>query len=138
MTQQKPTLSQVVPVLIAALVCDTAVTDPSTGKNNLIGIFDKVHVGTFPTKRPMSVYIKLTNAEGYYKIEVRYVELESDRIVAEALGELNAHNRLMSADLHIAFPPLPIRKEGRYEFQIWANSIFLGRTFIDAVQRTQA
>ena len=138
MTQQKPSLSQVVPVLVAAVVCDTAVTDPSTGKNNLIGIFDKVHVGKFPTKRPMSVYFKLTNAEGYYEILVRYVELKSDTIFAEALGELHAHDRLVSSDLHIAFPPLPINKEGRYEFQIWANSMFLGRTFIDAVQRTQA
>jgi hypothetical protein len=84
----------------------------------------------------MSLYIKLTDAEGYYKLEVRYVQVSSGNILAQADGELRSSNRLASVDLYIQFPPLPIPEPGRYEFQIWANSAFLGATFIDAVQRT--
>lgn len=136
-TPEQPTLSAVVPVLVAALVCDIAVADPSTSKKNLIGIFDSINVGRFPTQRPMSLYMKITDAEGYYKIEVRYVQIGSGKVLAQAEGELNSTNRLQSIDLSIEFPPLPIPKEGRYEFQIWANSIFLGATFIDAKQRAK-
>ena len=128
--------SEIVPVLVAALVCDVAAIDPSTGKKNLIGIFDKVHVGKFPTQRPMTLYLKLTDAEGYYNFQVRYVQVSLGNVLAEAAGELNATDRLASADLYIPFPPLPIPEQGRYEFQVWANLVFLGATFIDAVQRS--
>ena len=135
MPQEKRPLSQVVPVLVAVLVCDIAVTDPSTGKQNLIGIFDRIFVGNFPTKRQLSVYIKLTDAEGYYEVDVRFVQVGTGKILAGAKGNLSAKDRLKSTDVHIEFPPLPIPEEGRYEFQIWTNSAFLGNAFIDALQR---
>ena len=132
MTKDRP-LSKVVPVLVATLVCDVAVADPSTGKKNLIGIFDRVNAGKFPTQRPISLYIKLTDAEGHYKIEVKYVQVSSRKVLAGAEGELQSGSRLQSSDLYISFPPLLIPEEGRYEFQVWANSVYLGGTFIDAV-----
>jgi hypothetical protein len=122
-------------VLVAALACDVAVPDPSTGKKNLIGIFDRVNVGKFPTTRPMSLYMKVTDADGDYKLEVRYVQVGSGKVLAQAEGELHSKNKLASIDLIIQFPPLPIPEEGRYEFQVWANSMFLGATFIDALPR---
>ena len=137
MTQEQRTLSNVVPVLVAALVCDVAVPDPSTGKKNLIGIFDRVYVGKFSTTRPMSLYMKVTDAEGDYELEARYVQISSGKVLARAEGELHSKNKLASIDLIVPFPPLLIPKEGRYEFQIWANSIFLGSTFIDAVPRSK-
>lgn len=135
MAQQKQPLSQVVPVLVAVLVCDIAVPDPSTGKKNLIGIFNRINVGKFPTSRPISMYLKLTDAEGYYEFDIRFVQLKTGAILAGARGELTARDRLASTDLCIGFPPLPVPEEGRYEFQVWVNSMFLGSTFLDAVQR---
>ena len=132
MAQGKKVLSNVVPILVAALVCDVAVADPSTGKKNLIGIFDKINVGKFPTGRPMSLYVKITDADGYYQTEVRYVQVSSGKIMAGARGELQANSKLASPEILIYFPPLPIPEEGRYEFQIWANKVFLGTAFIDA------
>jgi len=137
LTQESRALSQVVPVLVAALVCDVAVTDPNTGKNNLIGIFNRVNVGKFPTTRRMSLYVKVTDAEGDYDTEVRYVQVGSGKVLAQAQGKLHSASRLASAELLIPFPPLPIPAEGRYEFQVWTNSVFLGATFIDAVPRRQ-
>jgi len=127
-------LSNVVPVLVAAIVCDVAVKDPSTGKVSLIGIFDRISVLNFPTKRPLSLYVKLTDAEGNYDFNVKYVQVESMKNLAGAGGSFVFKDRLASSDLFISFPPLPIPEEGRYEFQIWANSVFLGRAFIDAIK----
>lgn len=137
MTQAgKRSPSQVVPVLVGALVCDVATADPSTGKRSLIGIFNRIHVANFPTSRPMSVYIKLTDAEGFYEFDIRYVQVSSGQVLAGAKGELNVVDRLGSPDLHISFPPLPIPSPGRYEFQVWTNSVFIGSTSVDAVLRT--
>ena len=132
---ENSTPSQVVPLLVAALVCDAAVVDPSTGKKSLIGVFDWVQVETFPTQRPMSLYFKVTDAEGFYKFEVRYIQVSTGEALAGAEGELRATDRLMASDLHIPFPSLLMPDVGRYEFQIWANSMFLGSTSIGAVQR---
>ena len=124
--------SQIKPVLIAALVCDVAVKDPTTGKFSLIGIFDKIHVKQFPANRPVSLYAKLTEAEGNYQFQAKYVYSNTGAVLAEAKGEFNAKEKLGTVELSIQYPPLPIPGEGRYDFQIWVNGQFLGQTFIDA------
>ena len=122
-------------MLAAALVCDVAVADPGTGKKNLIGIFDRISVGKFPAARPMAVYVKLADAEGHYDLVVKYVERATNAELARVDGRIEVKDRLMSMDLYISFPPLPIPRPGRYEFQIWADSVFIGSTFLDAKQR---
>ena len=126
-------LSEVVPLLVAALVCDAAVSDRSTGKNSLIGIFDTVYARKLPTEQPISLYLKMVDAEGYYRFDVRYVQVATGKVLANAEGKLTARNH-GSFELHLPFPPLPIPAKGTYEFQIWANSMFLGSTSIKVVQ----
>lgn len=124
-----------VPVLVAALICDVAVQDPVTGKKNLIGIFDRLWAGKFPTARPISLYIKITDAEGKYVLEVKYVKLDTDEVLGAATAEFKVEDRLQSFDFVIQLPPAPIPEAGRYEFQIWANETFIGSAFLDAVAR---
>jgi hypothetical protein len=131
------TPSKVPPYLVAALICDVAVMDPSTRKQNLIGIFDQVHVLKFPAQRAMSVYMKVTDAVGYYPLRIDFVRGDSDELMARAEREINAKDRTKSLDLHINFPPLPIPSSGRYEFRIHANQMYLGSAFLDAVERIQ-
>ena len=104
-------LSEVAPLLGAALVCDVAVSDPSTGKKSLIGIFDHVRVAKFPTTRRVSLYFKIADAQGRYDFDVRYVRADTGEVLARAEGKVVARDRLSSTDLHLAFPrsrsPLP-------------------------------
>ena len=130
----KQPLSEVVPLLVAVLVCDAAVADPSTGKMSLIGIFDTVSAAKFPTERAISLYFKVVDAEGFYEFAVRYVQIDSGEVLLQAVGDLMANDRLVPSDLYLSFPPLPMPAIGRYEFQIWTNSMFLGSTSIRAVQ----
>lgn len=122
-----------IPVLLAVLVCDVAVADPSTGKKNLIGIFDRVFAAQFPAARPMSVYIKLTDAEGRYDLAIELVYGKTGEKIADAKGEFVSKSQLESADAHIQFPLIPMPHPGRYEFRILADSVYLGSAVIDAV-----
>jgi hypothetical protein len=131
-------LSSVVPVLVAALVCDVAVKEPATGKSCLIGIFDRVHTMRFPSARPMTLYLKLTDAEGAYQLVVRYVHLDTGAVIAEAHTEVVATNRLESVDGHVDFGQLALPRPGRYEFQVLANDVYIGSAFIDAVAHAGA
>ncbi len=137
MLQEGRQLSQIVPLLVAALVCDTAVDDPSTGKKSLIGIFSTLHTFEFPTERPISFYFKLVDAEGDYEIDVRYVQVATGQVLANAKGGLKSTDRHAQLELHLPFPPVPIPEEGIYEFQIWANNVFLGSASIKAERFAQ-
>lgn len=135
MADSEPVLSKVVPVLVAALVCDTGVVDPSTGKKSLIGVFDRIWVGRFPTTRPLLLYIKIADAEGKYRVLVRIVHADENRKVGEGGGEVDVPNRLLAYDYLMPFPPVPFEKPGRYEFQIFMNDVYLGRSVLDVQNR---
>jgi hypothetical protein len=129
-------LSKVVPVLIAALICDVAAVDPASGKKSLIGVFDKI-ISDFPIQHPMTVYFKIADGEGKYQLAIRFLFRATNALLAEVIGELVVPDRLGSVDHAVAFPPLPILNAGRYEFHIFANSVFIGAAFLDAVGRPQ-
>jgi hypothetical protein len=129
--------SKIPPLLQAALVCDVAVTDPSSGKASLIGIFNRIQVGTFPTARAMSVYFRFTDAEGHYAMRVDFVRAESDTLIASVEGEMDAKDRTEAMGMHYEFPPLPLPQPGRYEFRIYASDMYLGSAAIEARQRSR-
>lgn len=132
---EQKTPSQITPFLVAALVCDVAAEDPNTGKKNLIGIFDRVWAGSFPIERRMSLYIKLTDAEGYYPLEVEYVYVNDDTVLGKAFeGEFEVKDQTISVECVMHSLPLPIPHPGRYAFRIKASGMFLGNAFIDVVQ----
>ena len=61
-------------------------------------------------------------------MEVRFVHLNTGKVTAKAEGKLEHSDRLTSAELLIPSLPLEFGEQGRYEFQVWANSMFLGST----------
>lgn len=132
MAEGELTPSKVVPVLVAALVCDVAVADPASGKKNLIGIFDRLWVGWFPTARPMFLYWKITDAEGLYRIVIRVVHANKNREVGRAQAEVQVLDRLLAQDFLLQLPPVPFEEAGRYEFQILMNDAYLGSAVVDA------
>ncbi len=53
------------PDLNAMLICDTVITDRDTGKNSVIGIFDRIVAGSFPVRHPsLTVYARIIDAQG--------------------------------------------------------------------------
>ena len=83
----------------------------------------------------MSVYVKLTDAQGKYTIDVRFVQVKTGVVWGGAKIEADLKDRLLSSDIVIRFPPLPIPEEGRYEFQVYTNETYLGGAFLDAALR---
>ena len=138
MTNDEQTLSKVVPFLLAILVCDSGIIDRNSGKKTLVGIFDRVIAKEFPTSRWLSVYFKLSDAQGNYRFKVQYAQVKTGKILVEARTEKpqTIESRLDIFDSLISFPrALPIPEAGQYEFRLSANDMFLGRIAINAAQR---
>jgi hypothetical protein len=126
MAERSEAKSNIPPLLVAALVCDVAAIDPSSRKPTLVGVFDRLQVRRFPASRSMTVYFKVTDAEGLYEMRVKFVRVGNEQGLAEAMGEIRAEDRLSSYGMTVPFPPLPFESPGPYEFQIWLNEMYLG------------
>ena len=131
--ETKKTPSRIPPYMVAAVICDVGVVDPSSGKKNLIGIFTRLTAGQYPTARPMSLYVKVSDAKGYYPVKVEFVYLNSGQVLGTAQGALEVASRTEYADFLIGFPPLTFPQAGRYEFRVIASDMLVGSTFLDAV-----
>ena len=124
--------SQVVPFMGAALVCDAIAVDSNSGKKSLIGIFDQINALEFPTQRFVTLYFRISDAQGRYQMNVKFVSLRDGKVLSETTQEIFLEDRLMQNELVWVIPPLEVPTPGKYEFQLWANSAFVGSALITA------
>ncbi|MHC4132570.1 MAG: DUF6941 family protein [Planctomycetota bacterium] len=67
------------PILLTAVVCDTAIIDALTNKVSIIGIFENLAASKYPVRHPAMTFVcQLTNGRGKMPIEVRIVDVEND------------------------------------------------------------
>lgn len=116
------------PSLSALLVCDTVIEDKATNNKSIIGTFTNIWAQSFPCiHQRMGVYFCLTDAEGDYGLLLRLVHSDTERTLAEAGLSICIHDRLSINDFGINIPAVQFDQPGRYEFQLYANKVFLGR-----------
>lgn len=125
-----------VPSVLAILVCDSVIVESRTTKASVIGIFDTLHAPEAPFRQRVGFYARMTDAEGDYRFLVRVVYLgDEERIVGGLETEtVRAANRLGFMQLSLNLPPLTFPEFGRYEFQLFANDVYVGRATINAVK----
>jgi uncharacterized protein DUF6941 len=129
-----------IPTLLAMLLCDQIITEAGTGKKSLIGIFDSIHPSELPVILPaMWIYARLSDAEGKYVFKAEMMHLEEDKVVGTAeTNEVNAVERLGFVDLTLKLPGVPFEKYGKYEFQLYANGIYIGRSTLTVSKAPKA
>jgi hypothetical protein len=125
------------PSVLAILLCDTIIIEQGTGKKTLVGLFEALNAGGFPTVQRIGFYARLTDLEGKYRFSVRVVRIDGQKeeFVAGAEVDFTADNRLGILELALNLPPLPFPNPGRYEFQLFADDVYLGRATIDATEK---
>lgn len=123
-----------VPKANAMLICDYVITEHETGKKSLIGIFETISAGQFPViHHTLSVYVKLTDANGNYRFQLDLVDLQNNQVLTkcEIPNELKITNPLKSSELVFNLHGLKFPHAGEYEFQIFSNGrIFGQKTFL--------
>ena len=124
-----------VPTVLAMLLCDQIITDATSKKKTLVGIFDRIVVSAMPAKiGNFYLYARITDAEGGYTLSIRIVRLADEKIMVYAETEEKAvKDRLAFADLAVAIPPFGIDQAGRYEVQLFANEVYIGRVTTEVV-----
>lgn len=123
-----------VPKTNAMLICDYVITERSTNKKSLIGVFENIGAVHFPcTHFQLSVYIKLTDAQGHYRFRLELVDLKTDTLIgkSEMPDMIQIPNPLITHELVFNLRGLRFPHAGEYEFRIFANDrIFGQKSFI--------
>lgn len=123
-----------VPKANAMLICDYVITERGTNKKSLIGVFENIGAVQFPcTHFQLSVYIKLTDAQGLYRFRLELVELKTDTLIgkSEMPDTIQIPNPLITHELVFNLRGLKFPRAGDYEFRIFANDrIFGQKSFI--------
>lgn len=121
------------PVLLAMLLCEKVITDAETNQKSLIGTINQVNSNQFPAPRPLVVFARIVDAQGEYDFKFELVHLEEDKILGEGTIKGTIDDRLQTHDLIFKIP-LVIPKEGNYEFRLYSDQMYLGRSTLKAVQ----
>ena len=125
------------PVLNAMLVCDMALREEGTGKVSLIGIFENINAASFPSVHPeLSVYAKLTDADGEYVLRLELIQLEKARIIASGETTITPSDRMGSVELSFNLRNLVFQEPGLYEFRLSANAKHVGAKTLRVVRST--
>lgn len=125
-----------VPSLLSVLICDTVIVDAESQKKTLVGLFDMVAVSQVPFIQKVGFYAKLTDLEGTYTFRIRLVQLgeEEQLLVEGTAGPYEVDDRLTCIEIALNLPPVPISEYGRYEFQFFANDMYVGRAMMNVVR----
>lgn len=116
------------PDLNAMLICDTVITDRDTGKNSVIGIFDRIVAGSFPVRHPsLTVYARIIDAQGEYKFKLELVNLTNNQTIGGGTTPpIEVTDRMVPHDLVFKLHGLTFPADGRYEFRLYADDNFVG------------
>jgi hypothetical protein len=128
-----------IPSVLAILLCDVIIIDQETKKTTLVGLFENLNVGAFPTMQKVGLFARLTDMEGPYKFMLRIVRLDGDKeeLMAGAEFEHQANDRLANLNVALNLPGVPFTAPGRHEFQLFADGIYIGRAALAVQQAVQ-
>jgi len=117
-----------VPTVLAMLLCDSVIVDQMTNKKSLIGVFQDLNAPVFPAQTNCSLYVRLADAVGAYALRIRFVDLNGEVLVNE-FPPINATftDPLAPAEVAVNIVGLQVPGEGKYEFQLYADEIYLSR-----------
>jgi hypothetical protein len=116
------------PRLKAMLACDRAIRDPGTRKVTLVGIFDRIGVARLPMDYApgMSIYARLTDAQGRYRLRLELVRLDDDQTIGRGEMEAAIDDRLGTTEVTLNLKLVRFETTGIYEFRLFANDRYLG------------
>jgi hypothetical protein len=128
------------PVLQAMVLADQVYQDRTTGKMIIAGTFTKLirrrPQASPPTGGPVlppgyqsgspHAYLRLTEIHGSAQLELRFVELSSDKTLFSAQLDVRSQDPLQSVELNVPLPSLPLSQPGIYSLEVHSSGELLG------------
>ncbi len=122
------------PIVKSFLIADCILQDRATGKWSAVGIFDRIYAPSFPCKHStLAIYVKLADALGHYKVRIEFRDAEDNQISTFDAIELDVANRLQGVEFGVTTHGLPLKKAGKYQFQLFLNGEYVAAMPLEAI-----
>lgn len=120
-----------IPTVLAFLTCESVIHDAETQKKTLVGVFDRLLSPGVPVAiSGVGVYAKLVEGGGEYAFRIRLVSLKDESPLLDVTAPAKWELSEAPYELGINFRGLLFPAFGDYEFQLFANDIYLGRALL--------
>jgi hypothetical protein len=117
-----------VPTLLAFLICESVIHDAETQKKTLVGLFDNFLSSAVPCLiAGLGLYAKLVEGSGQYIFKIRLVNLKDESQLLELSTPGNWPVAEAPLEFGVNIRGIPVQAFGSYEFQLYANDVYLGR-----------
>jgi len=104
------------------LLCDLTIREHGSGKISLIGVFENISASRFPVvHRTLSVYAKLTDAEGDYTIRLELIRLEDSHVVAQGTLKATFADRMSPGELIFNLENLGLDHIDLLQLHVWRD-----------------
>jgi len=119
-----------VPYVLAFLIGDQVIEEAGTKKKTVVGIHD--HIGSMvkPVRSDFGIYARLADGEGKYKFLIRLANLKTEEPVFDFEVTKDWPKGQTIAEVCINLRGMPIPDFGKYELQLFANGVYIGRHVI--------
>ncbi len=124
------------PTLHAIVLCDRAIQEKGTNKYTLVGTFTEVKTADFPAVLPeLAIYACIAGARGQYELELQFVFLDSNQILASVKGvKFESKDPLKIAEFAFSIRGMVFPNPGKYEFRFLLNDRLIGHKPLWAVR----
>jgi hypothetical protein len=126
------------PVVTSIIICDNIYRDGVTKKCVLSGTFTKILSFKFPvTHGNLGLYVALTDISEAGKVQVLFrSEEDHDIVIPLPVWEINKipEDRTETIELCGNLSGLTLPKEGKYEFAIFWNDVFIGAKRVGVIK----
>ncbi len=110
------------PYVVAMLACERVIKEEGGGAETLVSVFSEVVTASLPATRPVSVYVKMTDAEGPYAFRLDFVHMPTDRTLSQLDYSADLMvDRLRYYQLVFTFPSVTMDEVGLYEFRLYST-----------------
>ncbi len=124
------------PYPLAILLCDNVLVENPSDKRSLMGLFEVVRYTRLPVAQLMSLFLRITDAEGDYEMKVDYVHLSTDRLMFSESFPLQIEDRLAVKSVTVKLAAT-IDAPGKYEFRVSMDGAMIARTWFVAEPLTE-
>lgn len=112
------------PSIVNAVLCDHVWRDPSSGKWNLLGVFEWLNADETPIEDvTMDLYLQITGLRGVYDFSIEIVHAEKDEVVVQLdlPQSIECMDPFKTMQAGISLPPVVLPEHGKYMIKILAN-----------------
>jgi len=130
-----------VPSLLAILLCDQVIIEQGTGKKILVGVFEEIRSPSEPIVQRVGFFARMTDLEGRYGFAIKVVRVAAEGEIVVAGGGIQMEqpiaDRLLNVDIALNVPAI-FPNFGMYEFQLFANDMYIGRAVLNCRKQEAA